>query len=132
MDCGPRGTQSHPSQIRLFVREAESRSRTVIVGGQPRPCMGRGRVSHNDESLQTSSLFNNPTGNMHQRQRRAMTPAFGPVEAKGSLPYFMDSVNKASGLRLHPKVTQILAVRWQTSGVVSSRTTSQVIRLLLI
>ena len=30
-----------------------------------------------------------------------MTPAFGPVEAKGLLPCVMDSVNKANELRLH-------------------------------
>ena len=30
-----------------------------------------------------------------------MTPAFGPAEAKALLPYFMDSVNKASVLCLH-------------------------------
>jgi len=46
-------------------------------------------------------LPNNPTGNVHKRQRRAMAPAFGLVEAKGLLPYFMDSVTKARELRLY-------------------------------
>ena len=63
--------------------------------------MGRGRVSRDDISFLTSSLFNEPAGDVHQRQRNAMTPAFGPVEAKELLPYFMDSVNKASELLLH-------------------------------
>ena len=31
-----------------------------------------------------------------------MTPAFGPVEAKELLPHFVDSANKAGGLRPHP------------------------------
>ena len=30
-----------------------------------------------------------------------MAPAFGPVETKALLPYFMDTVNKAGGLHLH-------------------------------
>lgn len=34
------------------------------------------------------------TGDTHKRQRRAMTPAFGLVEAKGFLPYFAQSVAK--------------------------------------
>ena len=34
------------------------------------------------------------TGDVHKRQRRAMTPAFGLVEAKGLLPYFAQSATK--------------------------------------
>ena len=33
-------------------------------------------------------------GDAHKRQRRAMSPAFGLVEAKGLLPYFAQSVDK--------------------------------------
>ena len=33
-------------------------------------------------------------GETHKRQRRAMTPAFGLVEAKGLLPYFAQSATK--------------------------------------
>lgn len=40
-----------------------------------------------------------PTGAAHKRQRRAMTPAFGLVEAKGLLPYFAQSATKV-GSRL--------------------------------
>ena len=40
----------------------------------------------------------NLVGDVHKRQRRAMAPAFGVVEAKGLLPYFMDSVTKAREL----------------------------------
>ena len=36
-------------------------------------------------------------GDAHKRQRRAMSPAFGLVEAKGLLPYFAQSANKVSG-----------------------------------
>jgi cytochrome P450 len=38
------------------------------------------------------------TGDTHKRQRRAMTPAFGLVEAKGLLPYFAQSVAKVCNL----------------------------------
>ena len=34
------------------------------------------------------------TGDAHKRQRRAMSPAFGLVEAKALLPYFAQSANK--------------------------------------
>jgi len=34
-----------------------------------------------------------------------MAPAFGLVEAKGLLPYFMDAVTKARELRLHLHLT---------------------------
>ena len=34
------------------------------------------------------------TGDAHKRQRRAMSPAFGLVEAKGLLPYFTQSATK--------------------------------------
>ena len=44
------------------------------------------------------SSANNPVGDVHKRQRRAMAPAFGFVEAKGLLPYFMDSVTKVREL----------------------------------
>lgn len=48
------------------------------------------------------NVFSNPiyphiltaTGEAHRRQRRAMTPAFGLVEAKGLLPYFAQSATK--------------------------------------
>ena len=63
--------------------------------------MGKRWVSCDDWSFLTSSSSNNPIGDTHQRQKRAMTPAFGPVEAKALLPCVMDSVNKANGLRLH-------------------------------
>jgi cytochrome P450 len=33
-------------------------------------------------------------GDAHKRQRRAMSPAFGLVEAKGLLPYFTQSATK--------------------------------------
>lgn len=38
---------------------------------------------------------------MHKRHRRVMAPAFGPVEAKGLLPYFMDSAAKVRRSRSH-------------------------------
>ena len=43
-----------------------------------------------------------------------MAPAFGLVEAKGLLPYFMDTVNKAPELRLLlvSNADQALVVRW--------------------
>lgn len=37
------------------------------------------------------------TGNIHKRQRRAMIPAFGLVEAKGLLPCFAGSAAKVDG-----------------------------------
>ena len=73
-----------------------------------------------------SNLANNPTGNVHKRQRRVMAPAFGLVEAKSLLPYFMDSATKACELRciLPLRLTRALVVRWRTSGITSSRTAS--------
>lgn len=44
---------------------------------------------------------NHPTGEIHKRHRRAMAPAFGLVEAKALLPYFMDAVTKARKLRFY-------------------------------
>ena len=38
---------------------------------------------------------------MHKRHKRAMAPAFGLVEAKALLPYFMDAVTKACELYLY-------------------------------
>ena len=62
----------------------------------------------------TSSRSNDLTGDVHKRHRRAMAPAFGLVEAKGLLPYFMDTVNKAPELRLLlvSNADQALVVRW--------------------
>ena len=48
----------------------------------------------------TSGASHNPTGDVHKRQRRAMAPAFGLVEAKGLLPHFMDAVTKVHELLL--------------------------------
>jgi len=51
--------------------------------------------------IATSPFFlstNNPSGDVHKRYRRAMAPAFGHVEAKGFLPYFMDTATKACEL----------------------------------
>ena len=45
-------------------------------------------------------MAENPTGDVHKRHRRAMSPAFGLVEAKSLLPYFVDSVTKARGVLL--------------------------------
>jgi len=44
---------------------------------------------------------NNPVGDIHKRHRRAMAPAFGLVEAKGLVPYFMGTVTKVCELCLH-------------------------------
>ena len=41
------------------------------------------------------------SGDMHKRQRRAMTPAFGPVEAKALYPYFTRSSNSVSNCPTH-------------------------------
>lgn len=38
-----------------------------------------------------------PIGDAHKRQRRAMAPAFGLVEAKGLSPYFAQSAAKVGG-----------------------------------
>ena len=58
-----------------------------------------------------------------------MAPAFGLVEAKGLLPYFMDSVTKGRKLRLcfdlqARRLILALTIRWQTSGAISSGTES--------
>lgn len=101
MDLGPEGHQLHPPEIRLSVREAGQHSGTVRVGVRLWSYMGRGRVFHHDEHSLASSSFNDSTGDVHKRHRRAMTPAFGLVEAKGLLPCFMETVNKARELRLN-------------------------------
>jgi cytochrome P450 len=44
-------------------------------------------------NLASSSILTS-AGDVHKRQRRAMTPAFGLVEAKGLLPYFAQSATK--------------------------------------
>ena len=49
----------------------------------------------------TPDSSNSSSGDIHKRHRRAMAPAFGLVEAKGLLPYFMDSVTKAREPRPH-------------------------------
>lgn len=36
------------------------------------------------------------SGDIHKRQRRVMTPAFGPVEAKALYPYFTQCSNSVS------------------------------------
>jgi len=63
----------------------------------------RGIVSVGGESptFLASSSFNDPTGEVHKRHRRAMAPAFGLVESKGLLPYFMDAATKACEPCLH-------------------------------
>ena len=55
-----------------------------------------------------------------------MAPAFGRIEANGWLPYFMDTATKACDLLQCLALRTILltlafVVRWQTSGVTSSR-----------
>ena len=100
MDRGPQGNQSHPSEIRLFVREAGQHSRTNSIVVRSWYRIGRGRVYSRNWPFLTSSSSNNPTGDVHKRHRRAMAPAFGLVEAKGLLPYFMDSATKARKLCL--------------------------------
>ena len=60
-----------------------------------------GELTITNQSLLTSSLSNKPAGDVHKRQRRAVAPAFGPLEAKGLLPYFMGCVTKARELLLH-------------------------------
>ena len=79
-----------------------------------------------------SRSSNNPTGDIHIRHRRAMSPAFGLFAAKGLLPYFMDSVAKARKLLsyLILKADPSLTTRWQTSGVVSYRAASPEIQPL--
>ena len=59
-----------------------------------------------------------------------MAPAFGLVEAKGLLPYFVDTAIKAWGLRLYLILGADFCpiFRWQTNGVTSSRTASPGIR----
>ena len=64
-----------------------------------------------------------------------MAPAFGRVEAKSLLPYFMDSVTKARELRLLSDLgglTWGLAARWQTSGARPLRTVNPGILPLLM
>jgi len=61
---------------------------------------GRGIMWAHGEPPSVISVFwllssNDPTGDLHKRHRRAMAPAFGLVEAKALLPYFMDAVTKA-------------------------------------
>jgi len=78
--------------------------------------------------LSSSSIFNGPTGNAHKLHRRAMAPAFGLVEAKGLLPYFMDSVTKGGEPRLRMALglgaDLVPTISWQKSGARSSRTAS--------
>lgn len=50
-----------------------------------------------------SSHILTPTGDAHKRQRRAMTPAFGLIEAKGLSPYFAQSAAKVGS---HPTSVQ--------------------------
>ena len=45
-------------------------------------------------SNSTHSQILTSAGDAHKRQRRAMTPAFGLVEAKGLLPYFAQYATK--------------------------------------
>ena len=40
-------------------------------------------------------------GDAHKRQRRAMTPAFGLVEAKALYPYFVRCSNSVSHFPIH-------------------------------
>ena len=65
------------------------------------------------------------------RHRRAMSPAFGPFEAKGLLPCFMGSATKVRRVCLHLVLRADLGptARWQTSGATSSRTASPEIQL---
>ena len=76
-------------------------------------------------TINPSSSPNNPAGDVHKRHRRAMAPAFGLVEAKGLLPYFVDCATKARELRLCPilKSDSGPCPRWRTSGAASLRTT---------
>lgn len=47
-------------------------------------------------------LIVNLLGDIHKRQRRAMTPAFGLVEAKALYPYFIRCSNSVSHFSIHP------------------------------
>ena len=52
-------------------------------------------------------------GDAHKRQRRAMTPAFGLVEAKALYPYFVRCSNSVSHQPTHPcwLMSQLSVVR---------------------
>jgi len=80
----------------LYARPIDIRERSAVL-------TDRGILwAHGELSITTTpGLSNNFTGDVHKRHRRAMAPAFGLVEAKGLLPYFMDTVNKAHEFRLH-------------------------------
>ena len=58
--------------------------------------IGRGLVWADGSAFSNSapSRVLTSAGDVHKRQRRAMTPAFGLVEARGLLPYFAQSATK--------------------------------------
>ena len=102
MDRRPEGHQPHPSEIRLFLCEAKQHSGTgSTFGRSQRHRISGGWVARRDQSPPASRLSDDLTGDAHKRHRRAMAPAFGLVEAKGLLPYFMDAAIKARELRVY-------------------------------
>ena len=102
MDRGSEGHQPHPPEIRLFVCEAEQHSGADSIVDRPQWYRIGGRwVVHRDRPFPGSGLPNSLAGDVHKRRRRVVVPAFGPVEAKGFLPYVMDAVTRVRELYLY-------------------------------
>jgi cytochrome P450 len=81
--------------------------------------IGRGLVWADGSAFSNSvpSRVLTSTGDAHKRQRRAVAPAFGPVESKGLLPYFSQSVTKVgSHLVSIQHCDRRVLHSWQTNG----------------
>jgi len=62
MDRGPQDNQPHPSEIWLFLCEAEQGSGADSFVGRPWSSVGRGLVACHCQSLLPSGLSNVPQG----------------------------------------------------------------------
>ena len=80
----------------LYAKPGENQEISALFNDFGLPSV-EGELSATDRSSRSSD---NPTGEVHKRQRRAVAPAFGLVEARGLLPHFMDAVTKVGELRL--------------------------------
>ena len=58
----------------------------------------------------TSGSPNIPTGDAHKRHRRAIAPAFGLVETRGLVPYFMDVAAKVREIYRYSLLNLVLDI----------------------
>jgi len=102
----------------LYARPSNIRERSALFTDYS-ILWAEGELSIAANPFPLPSCLTITQGDVHKRHRRAMAPAFGLVGAKGLLPYFMDTSNKAHELHLHWSriLIESPVIRWRKSGM---------------